>query len=292
MSGWILERWDGVMWTGLVWIGTGGELLWIRYWISGFRKCWETIEWPRTAVRKCKDLLHHHRWSSGQSSWLQIQMSGFGSRRCQIFWEVVVLERGQIIFASSLTCFLGSWWPPPRQSFCMHPCWRIPPHTASTWLTEFCSAQSLRQSSPYHPQLRWWPGWCLPSFQFQCLPGNLIQPIILWPIGGRRGGAFPLGPTDKCIWMKCWNSPTRARWAKAVAKTWQWVRSWLSVGNDMLQTAGDYHGRSQSLNAVGTLCKALLAYPCRKVSRGVGVWLSPRLFCWCAPSQPWTGNKT
>jgi hypothetical protein len=27
--GWILERWDGAMWTGLVWlrIGTGGELL-------------------------------------------------------------------------------------------------------------------------------------------------------------------------------------------------------------------------------------------------------------------------
>jgi hypothetical protein len=27
--GWILERWDGVMWTGLVWlrIRTGGELL-------------------------------------------------------------------------------------------------------------------------------------------------------------------------------------------------------------------------------------------------------------------------
>jgi hypothetical protein len=26
---WILERWDGVMWTGFVWlrIGTGGELL-------------------------------------------------------------------------------------------------------------------------------------------------------------------------------------------------------------------------------------------------------------------------
>jgi hypothetical protein len=26
---WILERWNGVMWTGLVWlrIGTGGELL-------------------------------------------------------------------------------------------------------------------------------------------------------------------------------------------------------------------------------------------------------------------------
>jgi hypothetical protein len=27
--GWILERWDGVMWTGLVWlrIGSGGEFL-------------------------------------------------------------------------------------------------------------------------------------------------------------------------------------------------------------------------------------------------------------------------
>jgi hypothetical protein len=27
--GWILWRWDGVMWTGLVWLrtGTGGELL-------------------------------------------------------------------------------------------------------------------------------------------------------------------------------------------------------------------------------------------------------------------------
>jgi hypothetical protein len=33
MLGWILERWDGVMWTGLVWFrtGTGGELLRIRY---------------------------------------------------------------------------------------------------------------------------------------------------------------------------------------------------------------------------------------------------------------------
>jgi hypothetical protein len=29
LLGWILERWDGVMWTGLIWlrIGTGGELL-------------------------------------------------------------------------------------------------------------------------------------------------------------------------------------------------------------------------------------------------------------------------
>jgi hypothetical protein len=32
--------------------------------------------------------------SSGQSSWLQIQRPGFDSRRCQIFWEAVRLERG------------------------------------------------------------------------------------------------------------------------------------------------------------------------------------------------------
>jgi hypothetical protein len=31
-------------------------------------------------------------WSSGQSSWLQIQRSGFDSRRYQVFWEVVGLD--------------------------------------------------------------------------------------------------------------------------------------------------------------------------------------------------------
>jgi hypothetical protein len=35
-------------------------------------------------------------WSSGQSSWLQIQRSGFNSRHYQIFWEVVGLERGSL----------------------------------------------------------------------------------------------------------------------------------------------------------------------------------------------------
>jgi hypothetical protein len=33
-------------------------------------------------------------WSSGQTSWLQTQRSGFDSRRCQIFWVAVGLERG------------------------------------------------------------------------------------------------------------------------------------------------------------------------------------------------------
>jgi hypothetical protein len=39
-------------------------------------------------------------WSRGQSSWLQIQRSGFDSRRYQIFWEIVDLERGPLSLMS------------------------------------------------------------------------------------------------------------------------------------------------------------------------------------------------
>jgi hypothetical protein len=39
-------------------------------------------------------------WSSCQSSWLQIQRSGFDSRRYQILWEVVGLERGPLSLVS------------------------------------------------------------------------------------------------------------------------------------------------------------------------------------------------
>jgi hypothetical protein len=39
--------------------------------------------------------------SSGQSSWLQIQRSGFDSRRYQIFREVVGLERGPLSLLST-----------------------------------------------------------------------------------------------------------------------------------------------------------------------------------------------
>jgi hypothetical protein len=41
-------------------------------------------------------------WSSGQSSWLQIQRLGFDSRRYQIFWEVVNLERGPLSLMSTI----------------------------------------------------------------------------------------------------------------------------------------------------------------------------------------------
>jgi hypothetical protein len=40
-------------------------------------------------------------WSSGQSSWLQIQRSTFDSRRYQIFWEVVGLERSPLCLVST-----------------------------------------------------------------------------------------------------------------------------------------------------------------------------------------------
>jgi hypothetical protein len=41
-------------------------------------------------------------WSSGQSSWLQIQTCGFDSRRYRIFWEVVGVERGPLSYVSTI----------------------------------------------------------------------------------------------------------------------------------------------------------------------------------------------
>jgi hypothetical protein len=46
-------------------------------------------------------------WSSGHCSWLQIQRSGVDSRRYQIFWEVVALERGPLSLVSTIEELLG-----------------------------------------------------------------------------------------------------------------------------------------------------------------------------------------
>jgi hypothetical protein len=46
-------------------------------------------------------------WSSGQSSWLQIQRSGLHSRRYQIFYEVVGLKRGPLSLLSIIEELLG-----------------------------------------------------------------------------------------------------------------------------------------------------------------------------------------
>jgi hypothetical protein len=46
-------------------------------------------------------------WSSGQSSWLQIQRSGFDSLHYQIFWEVVGLKRGPLNLMTTSEELLG-----------------------------------------------------------------------------------------------------------------------------------------------------------------------------------------
>jgi hypothetical protein len=46
-------------------------------------------------------------WSNGQSSWLQIQRSGFDSRHYQIFWELVSLERSPLSLVSTIEELLG-----------------------------------------------------------------------------------------------------------------------------------------------------------------------------------------
>jgi hypothetical protein len=48
------------------------------------------------------DTLWPPMWSNGQITWLQIQTSGFDSRRCYIFWEVVGLERGPLSLLSTI----------------------------------------------------------------------------------------------------------------------------------------------------------------------------------------------
>jgi hypothetical protein len=67
---------------------------WYEY-ITSFIYCWpeeSSWKWSKTTPL-C---------SSGQSSWLQIQKSWFDSRRYQIFWEVVGLERGPLSLVSTI----------------------------------------------------------------------------------------------------------------------------------------------------------------------------------------------
>jgi hypothetical protein len=52
-------------------------------------------------------LLRPPLWSSGQSSWLQIQRSVFDSRCYQICWELVDLERGPLSLVSTVEELLG-----------------------------------------------------------------------------------------------------------------------------------------------------------------------------------------
>jgi hypothetical protein len=62
---------------------------------------WSYYYW--TQISKTDRIL----WSSGQRSWLQIQRSGFASRRYQIFWKVVGLERRLLSLVSTIEELLG-----------------------------------------------------------------------------------------------------------------------------------------------------------------------------------------
>jgi hypothetical protein len=57
-------------------------------------------------VKEGNDVPQPSLWSGGQSSWLQIQRSRFDSRRYQIFWKVVGLERGPISIVSKIEVLL------------------------------------------------------------------------------------------------------------------------------------------------------------------------------------------
>jgi hypothetical protein len=48
-------------------------------------------------------------WSSGQSSWLQATRFKFVSRRYQIVWEAVGLERGPLSLVSTIE-ELSEWY--------------------------------------------------------------------------------------------------------------------------------------------------------------------------------------
>jgi hypothetical protein len=46
-------------------------------------------------------------WSGSKSPWLQIQRSGLDSRRYQVFWEVVGLQRGPLSLVNTIEELLG-----------------------------------------------------------------------------------------------------------------------------------------------------------------------------------------
>jgi hypothetical protein len=80
-----------------VWIysATGYKTAHFKMWKNTFINC------------HCTPYVRLPLWSSGQSSWLQIQRSGFDSRRYQIFWKVVGLEQGPLGLVNKTEELLG-----------------------------------------------------------------------------------------------------------------------------------------------------------------------------------------
>jgi hypothetical protein len=66
-----------------------------------------SYSWGHPCFKKHIISLRSPLWSSGQSSWLRIQRSRFGSRSYQILWEVVGLERGPLSLVSTIEELFG-----------------------------------------------------------------------------------------------------------------------------------------------------------------------------------------
>jgi hypothetical protein len=64
---------------------------------------WPDIVHPVTFILACWSPL----WSSGQSSWLQVERSGFDFWSYQISWEVVGPKRGPLGLVSTIETLLG-----------------------------------------------------------------------------------------------------------------------------------------------------------------------------------------
>jgi hypothetical protein len=82
-------------------------------------------------------------WSSGQSSWLQIQRSGFHSRRHQTFWEAVGLERGPLSLVSTI-----EWLLERKSSGSGLECREYGRRDSSRWPNGILYPQNLALTSP------------------------------------------------------------------------------------------------------------------------------------------------
>jgi hypothetical protein len=84
-----------------------GDVLWFLWGTNWIYICY---------VEESSPLL----WSRGQGSWLQIQRSGFDSRRCKMLWEVVGLERSPLSLVSTIEELLerkGSGFGPESREY-------------------------------------------------------------------------------------------------------------------------------------------------------------------------------
>jgi hypothetical protein len=95
---------------------TGGTLT--PVWIPPLYIIWSSsllyvylVQWTGGVTHPYYDTIHYVAmlllWRLWESSWLQIQRSGFDSRRHQIFWEVVGLEQGPLNLLSAIEELLG-----------------------------------------------------------------------------------------------------------------------------------------------------------------------------------------